>query len=221
MNTKYVGYALFTAYLALAITDRVLGQNLIVNGGFESGLTGWYGSYGIINSTPNTIDGTHVGVILDIGSSSGHQTLSQTISTTPGLTYLLQFDMRLPELDANGHPILGNSNGGSTTISVNWNGLTLESIPVTSRSWTLYDIQVAADESSTVLNFYNPSIAAWPFIDGVSVAPAPEPDICSLSSMALFVIVLWAICRKDSSKELYNPSNMRTGCAASRKTRTS
>ena len=199
MNTKYVGCALFAACLALATTDRVLGQNLIVNGGFEDGFTGWYGTYGISVRTPDTIDGTHVGVIDDIGSSSVNETLTQTIYTHPGVTYLLQFDMRLPELDAHGHPISGNSDGGSTTISVNWNGLTLESIPVTSRSWILYDIQVVADQNSTVLNFYNPSIAAWPFIDGVSVSPVPEPDICSLTSLALPVILLWPIRRSHLS----------------------
>ncbi len=177
------------------------GPNLLLNGGFENGFTGWYATYGISSRTPNTIDGTHVGVLIDIGHSSVGQTLSQALTTTPGLTYDIQFWLRLPELDANGHPIVGNSVPGTTTIDVFWNIQPLLSTPVTDRSnWSYYEVQAVATQSSTVLNFYNPSDAAWPLIDGVSVTLVPEP--VSLGLLALgagSVAVGWHLRKRHST----------------------
>ncbi len=160
--------------------------NLVVNGGFEDGFTGWYGTYGMSTRTTNTIDGRFVGVLIPIQHSSVGQTLSQSLTTTPGFSYDIRFWLRLPELDAAGHPIVGPSSPGTTTIDLNWDGQTLLSTPVTdSADWSLYEIQAVATQNSTVLNFYNGYDTAWPLIDGVSVTLVSEPAPLGLLTLGV------------------------------------
>jgi len=168
-------------------------QNLVINGGFESGFAGWTGTFGYYDS-PNTVDGYRVGVLTDISHSSVGQTLTQVLPTTAGQTYSIAFALRLPELYeiAPGFwiPVTGDSRGGTTSISVRWDDRTLAAIPVLNRdSWSFYTIQAVADDDSTRLNFFSPSAAAWPFIDGVSVTVVPEPSplLLGLLGIALFV----------------------------------
>src|SRR5215471_12460307 len=71
--------------------------DLIVNGSFENRFTGWSGTVGLYNSA-NPVSGTNVGYVVDVGGVSGHQCMSQTIATTPGTTYQIDFSIRLPEL---------------------------------------------------------------------------------------------------------------------------
>ena len=169
--------------------------NLIVNGSFENGFTGWAGTLGLYNS-PNTLSGTTVGVDTDIWSSSVNQCMSQTFATTPGLTYQIAFGIRLPELFqiAPGIwvPVTGDSSGSSTTIDLRWNNQTVQSIPVTLRDWTLYSIDAVANTSSSMITFYNgPGSQAWPFVDNVSVVVVPEPAIPALLLAGLGAVCLW------------------------------
>lgn len=175
---------LFTlAWLAGAqfFASHAAGPNLIVNGGFENGFTGWNGTWGYYDS-PNTVSGARVGVLTDISSSSVGQTMYQNVPTTPGWTYEIKFALRLPEFSPGSTiPVVGESRGGSTTISLLINDVSLASIPVVNRNtWNFYTYAITAVTSSTRINFYNPSIQAWPFIDEVTMAVVPEPQTAIL-----------------------------------------
>ncbi|MBI1841766.1 MAG: hypothetical protein HYR88_13075 [Verrucomicrobia bacterium] len=159
--------------------------NLIVNGGFEAGTTGWYGSFGLYGTSPTPYDGKTVGVLVDITHSSVNRTLTQTIHTQPGASYKVAFALRLPDLfeidPGVWVPVAGDSEGGSATIEVRWNDRTLSAIPVLNRnSWKRYSLQTVANTDTTELNFYNAYSTAWPFIDGVSVVAIPEPSVFHL-----------------------------------------
>jgi len=167
-----------SAIVSLALLAQPF--NLVVNGGFESWFSGWTGTYGLYGDSPNTVDGTWVGVLTDIGHSSVYQTLTQSVATTPGVAYQIAFALRLPDLFeiAPGVwvPVVGNSIGGATTISVRWDDRALIEIPVFNRdTWSFYTVRAVADGDAAELNFFNPSDAAWPFIDAVSVVAIPEP----------------------------------------------
>src|SRR4051812_33532440 len=77
--------------------------NLLVNGNFESGFSGWFGTYGYWDTTasgplnPPPLSGTKVGIV-----DASQDPMSQIIPTTPGVTYQLRFGARLVDVDANG-----------------------------------------------------------------------------------------------------------------------
>lgn len=167
--------------------------NLIRNGGFESGFSAWDGSYAIYDKSPKTVGGSAVGVVVDITHSSVAQTLRQTFPTTPGARYEIQFALRLPDLfeiaPSVWVPVVGDSRGGGTTISLQWNGATLGTFPVRNReAWNFYRLETVATEAKTQLVFFNPSALAWPFIDEVSVRAVPEPSTLALAGAGVAVL---------------------------------
>lgn len=179
--TPFKSLLLRLAIAGFALNARA--QNLVVNGGFEDGFTGWLGSYGFRES-PNTIDGTHVGMLTDIGHSSVGMTLSQIIPTEPGVAYDISFALRLADLFEAGPgiwiPVSGGS--GTTTITLRWDGRPLLSVmPISRDNWSFHTYRVIADDDSAMLNFFNPSPNADPFIDGISVTKVPEPNIAHLT----------------------------------------
>ena len=160
-------------------------DNLIVNGGFEIELFAWQGSPGYYDRSPNPVDGNVVGVVVDISHSSVGQTMYQTVTTTPGLTYQINFALRLPDLyEAVPDffvPVVGDSHGGWTTISLRLNDTAVASFPVLNRdTWSFYSVNMTATSDSTKVQFYNGSSLAWPFIDHVSMTAVPEPGVTTI-----------------------------------------
>jgi len=93
---------LFLGFATAALTaSEVNAQNLITNGDFEIGpyfqrglIGGWaVGGPGFImvQNSEGVTSGSFAAT-LDEGSNSQGNTLSQTIATTPGQTYILEFD---------------------------------------------------------------------------------------------------------------------------------
>lgn len=76
---------------------ELVSQDLIINGGFEAGLAGWTYSAGAnvaVQSTPPYVptEGTRLAAF-NAGNSAPNGTLSQTVPTTPGQNYRLEFDV--------------------------------------------------------------------------------------------------------------------------------
>ena len=188
------GFCLFIVGLSTATA----GPNLIINGSFELGFSGWQGTWGYYDQSPNPVSGTRVGVLVDISHSSVGQTMYQQIPTTPGLTYEINFALRLPDLMEVSPgifiPVVGDSNGGSTTISLRIDESPIASIPVTSRAaWNFYTYNFTATQSSTKVNFFNPSSLAWPFIDDVTVTVVSEPQPAALFGLAIVVLAAFRL----------------------------
>ena len=189
---RIICIALVGITTALFSSKAVAQGNLIVNGGFESGISGWSGTYGIYERSPNTVDGTIVGVVIDVRSSSTSQCIYQTFPTTPGTTYTVAFSTRLADLGGNGVPVAGDSSGSSTTIQLQWDGKNVLGIPVFNRdTWEARSIKVVAQSTFSTITFFNAAGSrAWPFIDHVSVTAVPEPSTTLLLVSALGLVFM-------------------------------
>lgn len=155
------------AMFILMIPFSANATELIINGGFESGLSGWsssgadlmtvYSGYGV--------SGSAAALGFD---NTGFATLSQTISTTPGATYDFSFYSLA-------YQIAGNQLGYS--FSGFDNAVFVQT--TTSYLQTLDSFLATAPTTSVELYFAtDPSTGYW-CIDNVSVqqetAPVPEP----------------------------------------------
>jgi hypothetical protein len=167
------------ASLACLFGLQVQQQQLVTNGGFETGdFTGWT----LANNTPNTsatiyntvASSTTTGIVHSgtYGAALGDtnlMSLFQTLATTPGQWYQLSL-------------WLDNSTGGSgQQFVVNWN----TNSPATntlftwsgtsSFSWTNLLFQVRATGSNTVLQFQARNLPYLFGLDDVSVTPTSAP----------------------------------------------
>ncbi len=175
--------------ILLGSSGICLAQTLILNPSFETVPSAWEGGILYFSGTPNTVSGTGVGAILD-GSSSGNAgPVSQLIPTQLGVQYEIRFNLRLPELDGFGVPILGDSRGGSTSINVLWGTQLLGQIAVTERdTWTQYQFYSTADSTTVRLGFENLSRDAYPLIDDVSMVAVPEIDGSTIAAAGLLAL---------------------------------
>jgi len=152
------------------------GENLLVNGSFESGTAGWSvtGNHVVQYSSPYfATNGTRL-VAFNTANSIPNGTLSQTFPTIPGSTYKLTFDAGafaynlLPQT-------LQLRIGGA-------NPLVLETIPINgagggSCRWLPEDYEFVADESLTTLTFRDVSAStnnADLLLDNVHVSAVAE-----------------------------------------------
>ena len=152
-----------TAVAALSVAYPAK-ANLITNPGFETGnFTGWTVSqFALVTGTVNGIaphSGTFQATFFNgIGSGS----LSQSVATTPGATYTIDF-------------FAANNNGGfpqSITLAVNWGGTTIFSHLFTSNTaYTEYTFTETASASSTSLNFTLSGSTGVFLFDDISVTP--------------------------------------------------
>jgi hypothetical protein len=187
---------LVTSALSLLLATRAWASPLVVNGGFETGnFSGWtvtggpcefvlpnIASQGICTGIdsggdPRAHSGIDAAYLGQYGSLAG---ISQTIATTPGTTYDLQFWLA----NTNYAPL-----GGTTPnqFQVTWNGATVfnsNNMPVS--GYKLYDFSLLATGTQTVLSFIGQQNPAYFVLDDVSLTPSdpvrgtPEPGTLAL-----------------------------------------
>jgi len=155
-------------------------QNLLTNGGFETGnFTGWTqgGSTifdGVATASPHS--GTYAGFFGAIGTAS---TLSQTIATTAGALYNLDF-WWLPSGD------------NPAFFSVTWGGSTLFSLnnaPASGYTQKTF-LSLAGQAGSTTLTFTLQDNDGFQFLDDVRVTSVtPEPATMTLMATGLVGMV--------------------------------
>jgi hypothetical protein len=139
-------------------------NNLIVNGGFETGnYTGWT----LVDASNDSFISTnaqyvHSGVYGSefgpYGASivpPGYGTLSQTVSTTPGAYYTMSFWL--------------NAQDGGTLFQVWWDGAMIADLSPGPVVFTQYTYYVTASGATAVLEFRGDNEPAWYGIDDVSV----------------------------------------------------
>jgi hypothetical protein len=162
---------------------KAIPVNLVQNGSFEQGLTGWGYTYnwGVWLGFPGAPDGRNWGEV--------DGTIYQTLSTAPGQQYDLRF------------ALAGNANisalmvmnvlwGGSQVGTLSWNpaGHNINNL-----GWIWADFTVTATSPTTLLTFQDPYVGDGSgrvdFIDAISVTAVPE---CS-STLFLLMTSLVAI----------------------------
>ena len=126
-------------------------DNLVYNGSFESGSTGWSSNDGNVevstDGTYNVVgaDGSHV-MELD-GSSSNVDSVYQDIATTSGQVYDLSLDV------AARHATSLETN----TVEVYWNGELIETIEPSSTTFETHAFQVIGTGGNDRLEFREPA----------------------------------------------------------------
>jgi Protein of unknown function (DUF642)/PEP-CTERM motif len=174
---------------ALAIGLLAIGDaradNLVINGGFESGFTGWnvQGSYllvadaGKAGSTPLGGYGPHSGTFFAAMGSGQVGSLSQVIPTTAGQGYSLSF-------------FLASDGSTPNSFGVTWGGQSiLAQSVIAKQNYTLYTYQLAATSAATTLSFQEMDVPSYLSLDDVSVTAIPStssaPEPASLTLLAI------------------------------------
>ena len=159
--------------------------NLIKNGGFEAGLTGWTlsGNQGYGTGSYGGADGGEY-LFLD---SLGLSPLSQNVAAAPGQRYLLTFAFR------GGYPII---EAPPFQINVLWNGDMVGSyvLDVYSAAWVTESLFLTGGPGSKDdLTFINPD-ASFSDLDTVSLVSVPDSpglEIYLFSAVALIAFSLF------------------------------
>jgi len=162
-----------------------VGQSIMQNGGFETGtFANWTlvgdgvsgnNIYNAVESRSSYASAVHTGTYGAFLGDVQLATLSQTLPTVPGHSYLLSFWLDNP------------STGAGQQFAVNWitNAVTASQIyyitnpPVL--AWTNLTFVLAATGTNTVLQFGAENAPNYFGFDDVSVTPIPNPEVRSLT----------------------------------------
>jgi hypothetical protein len=134
------------------------GPNLVVNGDFETGdFTGWTTDSGSVTTGSTYAHSGTYGAQFGPVGSLGY--LSQTLSTTPGTSYVLSFWLDSPDGDT------------PNEFQVSWDGTTLlDEANIPAIGWTNIQFMVTATGTSTVLQFGFRDDPTYLGLDDVSVS---------------------------------------------------
>ena len=157
-------------------------SSLLTNGGFETGdFTGWT----VVNPDGNMIVAgfnPHTGSFAaELGTADQFGFLSQTVSTTPGALYRLDYWL-------NGD---GNPTATTNEFQVSWNGQFIfdqTNLPDTVYHHYLFP-NLAVSGTSTVLQFAAQDNVGFLSLDDVSLVAVPEPATLGLG-VAAFIAML-------------------------------
>lgn len=154
---------------------------LLQNGGFESGdFSGWTagGNFGFCTVNTNYANAGFYGGQFGPVGSLGY--LSQNVRTVPGQTYLIGFTLDNPMLMS------------SAEFSVAWNGMPL--MDVTNLGligWLNFEFIVPASGTNSTLQFGFRDDPAYLGLDGVFVAPIPQPSFQSITKTGGLIHLTW------------------------------
>jgi formylglycine-generating enzyme required for sulfatase activity len=129
----------------------------LVNGSFESDYQGWTasGNQGVrITSPPYAAsDGSKL-VTFNAGNSAPNGILSQTFATTPGITYLLSFDMGVLAYNTNEQRLQVELSGSPAFLSETYS---MRGIGGGKTVWSTKNITFTADSTATTVTFRDAS----------------------------------------------------------------
>jgi hypothetical protein len=188
---KLSTFAAIAALLFSFAVPAVHADNIVVNGGFETGdFSGWTvtngGAFTLVDSKYNLGGfGAHTGSsYAALGAVEHLGSVSQTLATTPGQAYTLGF-------------FLASDGFTPNQLKVDWDGTTvfdLSNLP--RQGYTEFKIPVLATGASTTLTFFERNDPGYLSLDDVSVSssdqvrgsggtPPPSPEPGSLTLLAL------------------------------------
>lgn len=188
------GLLIMASVLAVGLAQAAH-ANLVINPGFETGngsnwtvtragsgsdLFFWSGYRGQSPHTGNYF--AHFGA-----TGNENDTITQTISTTPGSTYVFSFWL---------NNVLDPT---ASYFTASWNGnavLNLTPSNDSSFNWTQFSFAVTATGSSTAIGFAGRNAPAAIFLDDVSVTvsavPEPTTMVAGLGALGLVLMTIGA-----------------------------
>jgi hypothetical protein len=181
----YTASVLFTNQTSHAARLRqftlLIGQQMILNGGFEAQTLSWWAQtgprYSYSYDFPTNSSGTglspHSGdYLMAFGMPGTLGYISQTLSTVSNQAYLISFWLDSPTYT-----------GGNTPneFKVSWSGTTLfDQTNIGAIGWTNVTFMVTATNSSSILQF-GARVDPWYLgLDDVTVWPIPNPSFRSV-----------------------------------------
>jgi hypothetical protein len=189
--------------LTLVVTGAARADQIVVNGGFETGdFTGWSQS-GAPGSSLVTKSAPHSGMYAAYLDANGVGSLSQTLVTTPGDALHVSFWLKV-----NGDEGSGKNKGPQSSIQVQLGSTTLFSATdLSPGNYKQYTFDTTATGSSTNLVFTFSNQHNFFHLDDVSIdrtggriGPAsanPEPASLTLAAVGLFGVAVVARCRRN------------------------
>lgn len=153
------------ANLSGSVTEDA-GPPVILNGDFETGnLANWSASGSHIHVAQLEFGGSFGHYSAELLPTSGPETLTQDVATTPGQHYFVSFD------------VVGDSEGVHTPLSVSWDGATILSLGQVPAGVNHYSFDLVGDAamSSTQLQFAYEDDTTGMILDSVNVNPATGP----------------------------------------------
>lgn len=183
--------------LILLTSSVVKAQNLVVNSGFETGdFTGWTVSGAAASVDPKVGYGSKYAAAFGAPISSPNE-LTQTLATTPGNSYDLNFFAQTPEF--------GQVNAAPNLLAVYFDGNLISGpmeLPNTAQ-YLEYKFTVHASSSSSALRFVIANDPDYTLLDNIRVSAStpnvPEPGAISfLGAGALSGLMLFGFRRKNS-----------------------
>lgn len=139
------------ATVSITVTPATPGT--LVNGSFEGGQTGWTMSGNFLvyaNSAPYFAFEGNTMLVMNGGQTAPNAVISQTFATTPGTTYLLEFNAGSLALNTStvalGVGVAGNTTLLSETELLTGNGLA-------NSNWTALSHEFTADSATATLTF--------------------------------------------------------------------
>ncbi len=186
--------------------------NIVVNGGFESGMRGWLGTYGYLDPMEMgrpvpALEGIRTGAVIDLGSSSVGQPMWQILPTMAGAKYEFRFSL------LSGYGLIGQFPGNSPApVNVYWGGELFGEgshyLGVfrnsSTTTWQSYSFEVTAASNSTIIQFVDYTDMHWQLIDAVSVVAVPEPNGAALFLNGFAMIGLYQLLSLFRSKSPQN-----------------
>jgi hypothetical protein len=179
-------------FAALALVFTLVGQtradNIVINGGFETGnFAGWdvSGGFTVVDNTNHLGGfGPHGGEFYAaLGTVGRMGSVSQLLNTTPGQMYTLDF-------------FLANDGDKPNRFKVIWDGsLVFDQKGIPRQDYTEYTFQVTASGALTKLSFMERNDPGYLSLDDVSVTPVvdnPEPGGLTLLALGGLGIVGYA-----------------------------
>ena len=177
MNSK--SFIQAAVLVSATLMGSLANANLVTNGGFEDGLSGWQNdgnfTLGSFNGyTPFGTSALYFGCVGQLCSTR------QTIATTAGASYVFSFEY-------------GSDAGTPNELIASFDGVTvfhtINDVTDTRPGYVLETFNVTASGSSTLVEFLGRNDPTYQSIDNVSVvdAPAsvPEPTSFALAGLAL------------------------------------